>query len=285
MRRFLFVLLLCLAVGAFAVAGVGSWLVAPQMREVGRAPAWLSAESVSIARPDGGATAAWFAQGRADMPAVLLLHPVRADRRAMLGRARFLAAAGYSVLLVDLQAHGETPGDRIGLGFLEAADAHAAVAFLRARLPRSRIGVIGVSLGGAAALLGSAPVDVDVLVLESVYSRIETAIANRFAIRFGSGGRLLAPLLTWQIGPRLGIPRAALSPVAALGRVDIPVLLINGAADRHTLPADARRLYAAAKGPRELWLVDGAAHEDLHAFSPPVYEARVRAFLRQHLGE
>ena len=41
----------------------------------------------------------------------------------------------------------------------------AAVAFVRARLPGERVGAIGVSLGGAAALLGPAPLAVDALVV------------------------------------------------------------------------------------------------------------------------
>jgi fermentation-respiration switch protein FrsA (DUF1100 family) len=287
MRRFpvplVFLLLLSLATGALIVTGIGSRLVAPQPRQVGNAPAWLVAETVAITRRDGGVTAGWFVQGRAGMPAVVLLHPIRADRRSMLGRARLLSDAGYSVLLIDLQAHGETPGPHIGLGVFEAADAHAAVDYLRLRLPGNRIGVIGASLGGAAALLGDNPVAADALVLESVYTDIEQAIGNRLAIRFGRPGRLLTPLLTWQIGPRLGIALGSLAPVEAIRRLDSPVLLISGAEDRHTLGEDARRLYAAANEPRELWLVQGAAHEDLHAFAPVAYEARVLGFLHRHL--
>jgi fermentation-respiration switch protein FrsA (DUF1100 family) len=104
-------------------------------------------------------------------------------------------------------------------------------------------------------------------------------------MRLGRPGRLLTPLLTWQIGPRLGIPLGSLAPVEAIRRLDSPVLLISGAEDRHTLVDEARRLYAAANEPRQLWLVEGAAHEDLHAFAPAAYEAQVLGFLRQHLGD
>jgi alpha-beta hydrolase superfamily lysophospholipase len=66
-----------------------------------------------------------------------MAHAVRADRRSMLGRAEFLHRAGYSVLLFDAQAHGESPGDRITFGYLEALDAAAAVSFAVARDPDS----------------------------------------------------------------------------------------------------------------------------------------------------
>ena len=43
----------------------------------------------------------------------------RADRSTMVTRAKLLQHHGYSVLLVDLQAHGETPGKQITFGALE----------------------------------------------------------------------------------------------------------------------------------------------------------------------
>ena len=83
-----------------------------------------------------------------------------------------------SVLLFDFRAHGESTGDRITFGALESVDARAALDFLRTELPAERIGAIGVSLGGAAALLGREPLPVDALVLEAVYPAIDVAIVG-----------------------------------------------------------------------------------------------------------
>ena len=49
----------------------------------------------------------------------------------MLARARFLAAAGYATLLIDLPTHGESSGDRITFGAREGEGVNAALAFLR----------------------------------------------------------------------------------------------------------------------------------------------------------
>ncbi|MBI4696108.1 MAG: hypothetical protein HY749_19025 [Gammaproteobacteria bacterium] len=78
-----------------------------------------------------------------------LLHGVRSDRRAMLGRARFLPAAGCAVLLVGLQAHGESRGERITFGVREAAGVAPALTWLRRELPGERVGMSGVSRGAA----------------------------------------------------------------------------------------------------------------------------------------
>jgi fermentation-respiration switch protein FrsA (DUF1100 family) len=61
------------------------------------------------------------------------------------------------------------------------------------------------------------------------------------------------------------------------------VLIASGMDDLHTTAAETRRLFAAASEPKQLWLVDHAAHVDLHAFDPPAYETKVSAFLQKQL--
>jgi uncharacterized protein len=199
------------------------------------------------------------------------------------GRARFLRNAGYAVLLFDFQAHGESVGQHITFGYLESRDAQAAVDFLRATVPGEKIGVIGVSLGGAAATLATPPLKVDAIILEMVYPTIEEAIGDRLAIRLGGWSRALVPLLSWQLKPRLGISPGALHPIDRVGSITASKLFIAGAEDRHTTIAESRAPFAAAAAPKELWVIDHAGHEDLHAFARAAYEERVLAFFDRTL--
>jgi dienelactone hydrolase len=286
-RRALLVAVAVGGVAAAATAGlalvVGATVCAPRRAVLGAPPADLHATTVAVPTPAGSHLAGWWIDGRPGAGAVLLLHGVRADRRAMLGRARWLAGEGYSVLLVDLQSHGESPGTHITFGFLEGADALAAVRFIQGRAPGERIGVIGVSLGGAAALLAPEPLPVQALVAESVYSSIDRALENRLRIRVGGLAPAVAPLLLWQLTPRLGVDAAALRPVEAVRRLRCPILVLGGTRDRHTTPAETRALFDAAPQPKALWLVDGAAHVDLLRFAPEAYRQRVGGFLAKAL--
>ena len=54
------------------------------------------------------------------------------------------------MLPFDSRAHGESGGERITFGYLESLDARAILGFLRRQMPGERVGMIGVSLGGAA---------------------------------------------------------------------------------------------------------------------------------------
>lgn len=283
--------LLLLTAAAIVVPLAGSCAVAralahPARATLGAPPPDLHADVVGIRSGSGAALAAWLVRGEPGRGAVLLLHPLRGNRTTMLDRARFLRRAGYTVLLVDLQAHGESPGDRLTFGARESVDARAALGYLRAAAPRERVGALGVSLGGASLLLGAGALPAntaDAVILEAVYPTIEEAVADRLRIWLGPLGPALTPLLTSQLRPQLGIRPAELRPIDRIGGLRVPLLVIAGAVDRHTTLAESRRLVAAAPAPKEIWVVEAAAHVDLLTFAGSEYERRVLAFFERHL--
>lgn len=261
----------------------GELLSRPALRQIGPPPADLAAQSVQLPLSSGGHVTGWFVPGRRGQGMVLLLHGVRADRRQMLARARFLAREGYAALLIDLPAHGESSGQRITFGAREAEGVRAALAYLRRGWPGERIGLIGVSLGAAAAVLARLSPAPDALVLESMYPTIQEAVADRLTQRLGRWGDVLVAPLLWQLPWRTGVHAAELRPVDGMPTLAAPVLVAAGADDRHTRWSETQRLYDAATEPRELWRVDGVAHVDLHAARPGPYEQRIGAFLGRHL--
>lgn len=221
----------------------------------------------------------WLLDGRPGSGAVLLLHGVHANRLAMVERARFLAAAGYAVLLIDFQAHGESIGRNITFGAIESLDAAAAVQFLRAAAPGERVGVVAASMGGAAALLAEPPLPIDALIIEQVYPTIDEALDNRLHMYLGAFGAVFKPMLLQEMSWHLGLAPARLRPIDHIDKIGCPVLEIAGELDRHTTLAQSKALFAAAKSPKQLWIVDGAAHVDLERFAGAEYHRRVFDFL------
>ena len=261
----------------------GLRIAAPSLRVVGPAPDDLGAEAVTIPSRSGSLLRGWLVRGKPGAGAVVVLHGIRADRAKMLNRIRLLKEAGYSVLAIDLQANGESPGKHITFGHLEALDAQAAVAFARERLPGNRVGAIGVSLGGAATLLGPQPLPVDALVLEAVFPDIDHALANRLSFYLGPAGRLLAPLYLAIMPPFLGVHASELRPIDHIGEVVAPLLIIAGKADRYTPIDESRALFARARAPKQLWEVEGAGHVDFAAYAPDEYRRRVLDFFGEYL--
>jgi fermentation-respiration switch protein FrsA (DUF1100 family) len=271
--------------GAFLGCGAayvfGSAASAPAFESMGPPPSDLPIEPVTFAGISGHRLSGWLVRGRPRVGAVLLLHGVRANRLQMLARARVLHRQGFTVLLFDFQAHGESEGRHITFGHIEAQDARAAFDLLRQKAPGERIGVIGLSLGGAAAVLAELPADA--MVLEAVYASFSRAVENRLVLQLGPAGRYLTTILTWQVKPRLGFDPNALQPAEHIARLRMPLLLIAGDADQHATLDEARLLYARANAPKDLWIVPGAGHVDFHAHATDEYERRVLAFLGTRL--
>lgn len=275
------------ALGALLVVGSGCALageiaVSPRPSRVGPPPTRLGAVAVEVPVPVGPPLAGWLVAAPEGAPGVVLLHGIGDSRLALVDRARFLAEAGYAVLLVDLPGHGESPGTSIGYGWPERHAAAASVGYLKRSRPHTRVGVLGISLGGAAAALAGDALNADALVLESVYPTFEAAVGNRVRRVFGPFARPLTAALLGQTRPRLGVPPDSLRPIDGIARLGVPVLVIGGADDPSTPPAEARALAEAASA--DLWLVEGGGHEDLHAVAPEAYEACIRAFFDEHLG-
>lgn len=270
--------------GSFAASGC--MMANPARASIGAPPAQLGAESVVFPSTSGSLIHAWYSRGRPGAGAVLLLHGVGANRSAMLGRAEFLHDDGFTVLAPDFQAHGESPGEHITFGALESLDAAAAMAYLHSLLPAERIGVIGVSMGGAATLLGPGPLPANAFVLESVYPTIRNAVSDRLAAWFGplSGvGRWFTSAVINAVGSETGVTESQLQPIDRIGRIHAPLLLLAGTADRYTPLVEAESLYAHAPAGKSFWAVVGAGHEDLHEYDRPEYERRVGAFLISNL--
>ena len=106
------------------------------------------------------------------------------------------------------------------------------------------------------------------VVLESMYPTIEEAIFRRLEKRLGSLSSLFTPLFIWQLPIRLGVSADHLRPIIELPDLHSPVLILSGAEDRHTTVSDTQRLYDAANQPKALWIVEDAAHINLHAHAP-----------------
>lgn len=279
MKKLTKIATLLLVIASLLIYLAGSQLTKAHHTNIGSIPNDLkNARAVSFPSKSGSQLSGWFLESEMGQGGILLLHGVKSNRLQMLNRAKFLQKAGYDVLLFDFQAHGESGGEQITFGHLEALDAESAFDYLQDRLCNPNVGVIGVSLGGASALLGNVKLKAKALILESVYPTIEEAIDDRLKIYFGSLGGYLSPLLTLQLKPRLGIGVDDLKPIEQLKKVKGAVMIVAGSDDKHTTLAESKRMFKEAHEPKELWVVEGAGHVDFDELDKDEYEERVLDF-------
>ena len=284
-RRFSVGLLLFGFAGIAASWAVGTIMVRGGQTQVPAADG--SGQDFFLKSNDGTRIAATYRRGRsAKSAAVLLLHGVRASRGATAANAAWLAERGYATLTIDFRGHGGSDVRARTFGLEEAKDAQTAFRWLKRQQQDAPVAIIGISLGGAASLLGKAgPIPADAMVLQAVYPDIRSAIRNRIAMIVGPAPAfLLEPLLSFQSLPRFGVPPSRLSPLNALRHFSRPVLIIGGMEDRHTPSAEARAMFHAAPGNKSLWLVPGKDHADICDLKDQAYRTRVATFLEDAIG-
>jgi len=242
-------------------------------------------EEFTVRADDGVELRGWKVRPvKANGDWVLLFHGVSDNRSGVLGHAEFLLRHGYSVVMMDARGHGKSGGNMVTYGWKERYDTVAIVNALESTEHVRHLLALGVSMGGAVAL-ESAAVEPHI---EAVVA--EDPFASLREVAYDYAGLDMSPLL----GKTLFRPAVAVamhsirkeggfnpddvSPEKAVAQRVFPVLLICGTAD-HRIPCrHAERIYKAARGPEELWVVEGAGHAGAFGHSPAEYEQRVTEF-------
>jgi alpha-beta hydrolase superfamily lysophospholipase len=156
--------------------------------------------------------------------------------------------------------------------------------------PNLRLGALphifalGESMGAGIALQ-SAGVEprIEGVVAESSFATLSEASYDYAGLRRSPllGKTLFAPF-SWMLlyrGHKLtGLPVAEVSPEKAVATRAFPVLLICDEKDEALPCRHTERIYAAARGPKQLWEVPDAFHTAALGFQPAEFERRVLEF-------
>ena len=230
----------------------------------------------------------WMPPRDASQDAAIVICPGReGSLDSDLGYASPLWAAGYGVFIFDWRAHGRSEGQAITLGVRERGDLLAAVDWLAAH-GITHIGTLGLSMGAATAISAAAEDGrIMAVVADSAFAEAKTVILGGLRERYLRNrlARPLAWLVLQGIGWQAGGSIARADPLRNIGRVaPRAILLIHGARDPYVPMDSIRRLYRAAGGPKELWVVPEASHREAATLRPHEYWTRVLAFFADWLS-
>ena len=301
-RRLLRILLILLLFPPLIATAMG-WLVAPSFLHPVRRPltpdlireadasfadTHARREDFLVTAPDGAILRGWKVRPREPNGAwVLLFHGVADNRVGTIGQSEILLRAGYSAVMMDQRAHGESGGSMATYGWLERDDSRAVVDALVSTEHPVHIFALGESMGAGIALQ-SAGFDprIEAVVAEAPFASLREASYDYAGLQEYPllGKTLFAPgawVMLYRGGKLAGFPASGVSPEQAVTARNFPILLICDEADT-TLPCrHAMRIYAAARGPKSLWIVPGAFHTAALGFAPEEFRQRILEFYRQ----
>ena len=171
-------------------------------------------------------------------------------------------------------------------GYYEKFDVSRAIDVLaeREKTPLGKIGLFGTSMGAAIAVqaAGVEP-RISAVVAEGCFTNLRT-------ITVDYQKRLL--WMPWHFLRNVAMKRSEhiahfshhdVSPLRSLASVNVPILFIHGKKDGRIRYQYSEQLYANAHEPKELYLIDGANHTDIHNVAQEEYEERVAGFFARWL--
>jgi uncharacterized protein len=181
----------------------------------------------------------------------------------------------------------------------EVRDTESALAYLKSRGdadPRG-VGLFGISKGGGAGVIAASRSSyVRCCVTDGAFGTFSTLLGYmRYWIRLYNSQFVVQELLpTWYyalfgrramrlVGRARNCHFPHLKP-ALRQLAPRPLLMIHGEADNYIKPPMARALYESAREPKELWIVEGAKHNQALHVAGEEYRRRVLCFFERHLA-
>lgn len=284
------------SIGALALGGafigfsayLGHKITRPsRVKVVTTVPLSTGMEEISFQTDDGLTLQGWYFAAPEARDAIVVCHGFGMERHELLALALGLRARDHAVLLFDFRGHGLSGGVRSTVGYLEAGDVIAAVAYLRSRadLFGREIGVAGLSMGAAAAILAAAEcASIAAVVADSSFATLRDVAARGLRHLYGIPPFPFAPVVVW-FGEFFTRTRIRLNrPVDAVAKIaPRPLLLIHGADDQLVPARDALWLFEAAEEPKEMWLAPSVGHAGAFHDHEEAYIDRVDRFFARWL--
>ncbi len=258
--------------------------VADQILELIHEVDQLSYELVSITARDGLHLAGRYYHFKDNAPVQILFHGYRSNgRREFSGNNRIAVKLGFNAIVVDERAHGKSGGHTITFGIKERYDCLAWAEYAAQRFgPDIPIILTGVSMGAATVLMASSlplPQNVAAIIADCPYSspgeiirkvsrdvKLPPKLAYPFVV---IGALVFGRFKLWET-----------SPVEAVRRTQIPILLIHGDDDRFVPCEMSSQIYAACNSAAELVIFPGAGHALSYFTDTKLYEKTVLDFLK-----
>ncbi len=236
----------------------------------------LAYEEVRFKTADGLELYGWFLPATtAAVGTVLQLHGNAENISTHFASLAWMPARGFNVFTFDYRGYGASEGKPTLEGVQLDIDAAMRALLARGDVDKGHIVMYGQSLGGALAAYYAAKPShrerLRALVIESAFADYVDVAREKFAEHWLTWPLQWLPFLTVEDG---------FSPLPVMAKISpLPVLILHGDQDRIVPVHHARRLYEAAREPKQLWIVPGAGH--IQTMQNPAERDRLIAWLRE----
>ena len=271
---------------------VGSGLVSKKNPLYPQQQKWLAADTKTwhLKAKDGTKlVGSYLPATQATNKTVIVIHGFGVDHKAMAPYGEMFHRMGYNVLMPDNRAAGKSEGKYIGYGYLDAKDYKGWINEVIAKNGKQiQITVMGASMGGATTMMLSGmnpPKQVQAYVEDSGYTSVADELHYEAGNMYGLPdwlANILIPVVSGYSKVLAGYSYGEADAEKLLAQNKRPMLFIHGDNDKFVPTKFMKPVYEASNGPKEKYLVPGAAHVESYRTNPVKYEATVQMFLNKY---
>ena len=234
-------------------------------------------EDVSVRTEDGLTLSAWLVRNAPDR-AVIFLPGIGSNRQQFGRHADYYTELGYTLLMPDLRATGQSEGRVISIGWNERKDLMACFNYLR-DAGYAHVGADGISLGAAAICYSLKELkDLAFIVLESSYDTIDHAFYNRLDL-YHVPHFLVYPV-RWFVAWKIGAGPEQMRPVDFMPYCTAPTLVLAGDSEGYLKVSETMDLFnGCASAKKRVHIFKGAHHENFLKRCPDEFKQEVGDFL------
>lgn len=244
----------------------------------------LPYQKITVHTPDSiDLKAYWIHDTLQKRPVVILLHGISNCKESWMSTAAWLWEQGFSVVMMDLRAHGESGGKYCTYGYLEKKDIAALTTFLLQRDSSLKIGIWGHSLGGAVALQSLAyDPRLQFGIVESAFADFRNIVYDYQWRMFKVSSHTFADWAIERAAATAHYYPDSIRPMEAARMVHQPVLMTHGSDDERISISYGKRNYNnLASTDKQFYEVAGANHNNLSAAGGRPYFSAILTFLKR----
>lgn len=221
---------------------------------------------------------------------VIIQHGFTGTRWGAVKYAPLFWKRGCDLVMMDARYHGTSGGEYGTLGYFERYDMQRVLAWFSAKtgLPKRKIGLMGVSMGGAISLLTAAlEPEIAFVAADASYHDLGTILAERARILYHPALQILVPIAFVIAELRADIEIEDVSPGSHAGEIKAPVFLSRSDTDAYTPPYHSEVIFEhLAHDRRVLHKTDwGSKHGKCIDDNFARYEANVDAFMKEYVPD
>ena len=241
-------------------------------------------EDVWIKSDDGlKLHATWFPQDE-QKKVVICFHGYTSKGMSdYIGLSGYYMTRGYSMLLVDERAHGESEGKYIGFGCLDRRDALKWIDWVIQNCGEDvQILLHGTSMGGATVLMTSGlelPEQVKGIISDCAFTSPKEVFTHVLHSMMHMPAFPMIQIADWMNRKNAGYGLDECNAAREVQKAKVPILFIHGSGDTFVPCSMCETIYENCAAPKRKLIIEGAAHAESYYKDTEAYENALNEFI------